>query len=507
MTMSPEMIGRYRLVRALGTGGFATVYLAEDPRLESPVAIKLLAEHLAADAEFRDRFLQEARLMRQSAAPGLVTVYDVDEHEGIPYFVMEYCERGTLDERLESIGRPLSVSEGLELAEALTECTKSIHRAGLVHRDLKPTNYLLRHTPFATKVGDVVGSAVVQLDEELVLADFGLAKVVDLGASSLTLAGGTPGYSAPEQFWGEPAVDASADVYALSAIVVVAISGVAPNPSATNGRAPFDDDALAVAGPLAEVLRTGVSFDRGDRPSDVMEWYASLQAAARPTDRRGASSQSTMRLPTPPPDRTRSNRSAVDETGDRQKRHRWAALALIGPVVGALLAIGGLMVWRGADQTQAIRGPDSIEAGRTEDYVVAATATDVTWTIGGEPVATGPLAPVSAVSPGPLDLGVVYIDDDGDRITESRTIRITPSPDAPTIGGPFMLTVGVSETYVATATIAGSALYWTDPSGVRHDTDMLTITPITEGQLEISLTQVSPDGREIRSVQTLQVSP
>ena len=297
----PDIIGRYRIERVLGSGGFATVYLADDPHLEDSVAIKVMANNLAGDAGLRERFIKEARLMRQLAAPGLVTVYDIGEHDDAPFFVMEYCPLGTLAERLAAVGRPLTIDEGLALINAISACTGSIHRAGVVHRDIKPSNYLIRQSPTTTTVnyGGVLGP-----DEELVVADFGLAKIVDAGSTQLSIAGGTPGYSAPEQFRGDASVDASADVYAASAVVTAAISGVQPKPVLAADDAPFDQGALASTGPLAIELARGMSSDKTHRHSDMSAWHSALQIAAR--QRTGATMHvapppSTLRPSGPPP--------------------------------------------------------------------------------------------------------------------------------------------------------------------------------------------------------------
>lgn len=109
--MSGTQIGRYRIVSNLGVGGFASVYLAEDPALATHVAIKVLSEAMASDGNIRARFIEEARLMRRLASPVLVTVHDISEQDGLPYFVMEYCEGGTLADRLEGLTRTATTEE------------------------------------------------------------------------------------------------------------------------------------------------------------------------------------------------------------------------------------------------------------------------------------------------------------------------------------------------------------------------------------------------------------
>ncbi|MEL7207107.1 MAG: serine/threonine-protein kinase, partial [Actinomycetota bacterium] len=272
--MIPDRIGRYQVHSVLGAGGFATVFLAHDPDLEAWVAIKVLADNMARDVDFRDRFVREARVMRQLETPGLVTVYDIGDHQGAPYFVMEYCERGTLADRIDGLGRPLSPAEAYQLAGAIAACTGHIHRAGMVHRDLKPSNYLIRsrrHTAPAE-----VGGPVLSPDEELAVADFGLAKVIDRNASQVSIAGGTPGYSAPEQFRGDPSVDASADVYAASAMVAAAVTGRQPTPVLAPGDTAYQSAELQAAGPMAEELRRGLAVDKSLRHADINAWFTAL---------------------------------------------------------------------------------------------------------------------------------------------------------------------------------------------------------------------------------------
>lgn len=278
MIGSGDSIGRYQLVRLLGAGGFATVHLAEDPHLDDLVAIKMLSDSLAVDPDVRRRFIDEARIMRSLPAPGLIEVYDLNEHNGQPYFVMEHCAGGTLADRLESLDRPLSPEEGRELIDALAVGLSAIHRAGYVHRDLKPTNCLLR-------TGDqrlpATGATTWRRgDEELVIADFGLAKVVDRHATALSLAGGTPGFGAPEQFRGDGDVDQTADVYAASALVAWALTRTPPRAVTGPKDRPFELDDLDSTGPFAQELRRGLSFDRTDRHDDGTAWHRALTRAA-----------------------------------------------------------------------------------------------------------------------------------------------------------------------------------------------------------------------------------
>jgi eukaryotic-like serine/threonine-protein kinase len=207
---------RYRRVRLLGHGGMATVELAHDTELDRPVAIKRLAENLAANEEYKQRFLREARLAGRLSHPNIVAVYDAGAENGVPFIVMEYVEGETVGDLLRRRGR-LEPAEAVALALQACSGLEAAHQAGLVHRDIKPQNLLI--TP----------------DGTLKIADFGIARSLD--GTQLTHAGtvlGTAGYLAPEQAAGEQAT-AVADVYAVGAVVYELLTG----------RPPYEADSLA----------------------------------------------------------------------------------------------------------------------------------------------------------------------------------------------------------------------------------------------------------------------
>ncbi|MEW2626232.1 serine/threonine-protein kinase [Streptomyces sp. NPDC048106] len=209
-----ERIGRYRLERPLGTGAFATVWLAHDPELEAPVAVKVLAENWSHRLDVRDRFLSEARLLRRAGSSRVVQVYDIGElPDGRPYFVMEYADGGTLADLL--VDGPLPVPEALALTAEATRAAAALHEAGIVHRDIKPTNVLLHTAPDGTR--------------RVLLADLGLAKSLAQG-SVLTLAAGSAGYRPPEQAEPGAGIDERADVYSLGAVGYELVTGSVPGP-------------------------------------------------------------------------------------------------------------------------------------------------------------------------------------------------------------------------------------------------------------------------------------
>ncbi|MFG2881378.1 serine/threonine-protein kinase [Streptomyces sp. NPDC048297] len=211
---SLERIGRYRLQRRLGSGAFATVWLAHDDELQAPVAVKVLAENWAHRLDVRDRFLSEARLLRRAGSSRVVQVYDIGElPDGRPYFVMEYADAGTLAD-LVAAG-PLPVPEALTLTAQAAWSAAALHEAGIVHRDIKPTNVLLHTAPDGGR--------------RVLLADLGLAKSL-AQASVLTLAAGSAGYQPPEQAEPGEGIDARADVYSLGAVGYELVTGSVPGP-------------------------------------------------------------------------------------------------------------------------------------------------------------------------------------------------------------------------------------------------------------------------------------
>jgi eukaryotic-like serine/threonine-protein kinase len=204
--------GRYVIERELGHGGMATVYLARDHELGRPVAVKVLSAQLANDDAFRARFVRETRLAGRLAHPNIVRVYDAGEADARPYIVMEYVPGNSLAET----GR-LPAARVVELGVEACAGLQHAHDAGLVHRDVKPANLLLRD------------------DGVLKIADFGIARAAE--STRHTQAGtllGTAAYLAPEQIAGEDAT-AAADVYSLGAVLYELLTGRPPYAFASLG--------------------------------------------------------------------------------------------------------------------------------------------------------------------------------------------------------------------------------------------------------------------------------
>lgn len=204
----PERLGRLRRIERIGVGGFATVWLYHDDELQSPVAVKALADNWAQRSDVRERFIEEARILRRADSDHVVRVYDIGEEAETPYFVMAYADRGTLADLIAAEGR-VAPERVVELVHQAGIGLEVLHRHGVIHRDVKPQNLLLRSTPDG-------GSTVM-------VADLGVAKAM-LHASGLTQVVGTPAYMAPEQAIGI-GVDQRADVHALGAVAYHLLTG------------------------------------------------------------------------------------------------------------------------------------------------------------------------------------------------------------------------------------------------------------------------------------------
>lgn len=248
-------------------GGFATVWLYHDAELRSDVAVKALADNWAQRLDVRERFLEEARILRQADSDHIVRVYDIGEADGTPYFVMTYADLGSLADVLER-ERRLPVPTVLDLVRQAGAGLSVLHEHGVVHRDIKPQNLLLRSG----------GSA----GPRLLVADLGVAKAM-LHASGLTQVVGTPAYMAPEQATGV-GIDARADVHALGAVTYQMLTGELARTGSigelVHATLPPAPSSLAdLPGAVDEVLLRALEPDPADRWPDVASYVAALSAA------------------------------------------------------------------------------------------------------------------------------------------------------------------------------------------------------------------------------------
>ncbi len=276
-------LGGYRVERRLGSGAFASVWLAHDDVLQAPVAVKVLADNWAQDPAVRERFIEEARLLRRLDDDHVVRVYGVGElDDGRPYFAMEWADGGTLEDRLASHRGPMPVDEATEITVKVLDGLAVIHSMGVVHRDIKPSNILFKTVPTHRRSD---GS-----DQRILLGDLGLAKDLAVG-SGFTLSAGTPAYMAPEQNAPLGIVDARADLYAVAAVLYEMVAdGPARVPGSPSGagdgiveRDIPRPSGVLVPDALWNVIVRGLSPDPEGRFTSAAEMATALDGFARPT--------------------------------------------------------------------------------------------------------------------------------------------------------------------------------------------------------------------------------
>ena len=270
---------RYRVVRKLGEGGMAEVYLAQDLRHDREVAIKVMRPEMARSLG-RERFLREVRLLAHLQHPHILGLVDSGEAEGAVYYVMPYLPAGSLRQRLDR-ERELPLEDAIQILREIAGALEHAHAQGVVHRDIKPENVLFS-----------AGHAQV--------ADFGIARLLteaggDAGTSTptLTAAGvviGTPQYMAPEQAAGDPKTDARADLYAFGVLAYEALAGEPPFTASTAARiaamhltqkpAPLSSRRPSVSSALEAVVMRCLEKLPADRWQSAREMRAALDRAA-----------------------------------------------------------------------------------------------------------------------------------------------------------------------------------------------------------------------------------
>jgi hypothetical protein len=278
---APLRIGPYAIERLLGVGSFATVWLGHDSALDAYVAIKVLAENWSHDLRVRERFRDEARLLRRLEHERLVRVHTVGElPDGRPYAVLAWADGGSLRDRLAA--GPIPVPAALRLLGEVCAGVAVLHRHGVVHRDLTPGNILFA----SAAAGDDSGA------ERVLIADLGLAKAL-AAASGLTARAGTPGYMAPEQDDPGAVIDTRADVFGLGRL---GIRLLAADPA----RGEPDPDAAirlrnGVPPRVAQVLRRATARRPADRYPDAAAFHTALDRAVSPARRSRAFRPATRR--------------------------------------------------------------------------------------------------------------------------------------------------------------------------------------------------------------------
>jgi serine/threonine-protein kinase len=214
----PQRIGRYEILEELGRGAMGTVYRAKDPTMDRIVAVKTIISAVLASengGEMRERFFREARAAGALTHPGIVPVFDVGEHEGNPFLVMEFVSGWTLANVAEK-GERLDLNRMCEIGQKIAEALGYAHQRGVVHRDIKPANILLT-------------SRQVYGVERPKITDFGIAKLTESEATMTGKMLGTPAFMPPEQFTGAP-IDGRADIFSLGVVLYWLATGEQPFP-------------------------------------------------------------------------------------------------------------------------------------------------------------------------------------------------------------------------------------------------------------------------------------
>jgi hypothetical protein len=359
----PQRLGRYVVRRRIGNGAFATVWLAYDEQLDSPVAVKVLADNWTEDDHIRQRFVEEGRYLRKVESPHVVSVYDAGElDDGRPYLVMSYADQGTLADRLEVEG--LTVAQAMEVVRQVGAGLQALHDRSIVHRDIKPANVLFRSVDAPGSTGGTGDTTV-----RAMVGDLGLGRALDM-SSRLTMVAGTPSYVAPEQARGE-APDARADQYSLAALTYLLLGGRPAYQHATlaAAAAPGEIPALSsserpVPAAAEAVVARGLAADREERWPDVVAYVDALTAALTVEGDTEPVGPSEPWLPVDPeltqpgarPSLVAAQES-LPQPAPRRRRWRW----VVGAVVGAVAITGAVVAG------YAVAGPDDSWVEVTDD--------------------------------------------------------------------------------------------------------------------------------------------
>ncbi|HLE98416.1 MAG TPA: Stk1 family PASTA domain-containing Ser/Thr kinase [Gaiellaceae bacterium] len=433
---------RYRVVRKLGGGGMADVYLAEDQELGRRVAIKILHERYANDEQFVERFRREATHAASLSHPNVVSIFDRGETNGSYFIVMEYVEGRTLKELIRSRG-PCPIPIAIAYTRQILSALRYAHRAGVIHRDIKPHN------------------VIVDPDGQLKVTDFGIARA---GASQMTEEGaiiGTAQYLSPEQARGAP-VDQTSDLYSCGIVLFELLTGKVPftgetpveiamkhlsevpkAPSELRREIPPDLDAV--------VLRA-LAKDPADRYQSASAMDGDLEAVARGGQVSSATTDAATvvlagggRVPDAATavtiatrGRTPTGRPPEYEPIGR-RRPIWPWLLGLGALLA--LALGG---WLFADQIrEQLRGAETVGVPYVRGLQQAQAESEI--------VEKGLVPRVNLVSNSDIQEGYVFEQDptEGTRVDKESTVLISVSSGKPEVEIPGVVGLSV-ESAVAT---------------------------------------------------------
>ncbi len=262
----PDLQGQqsqYALIQPIGRGGMSTVYLAYQPAMQRNVAIKVLPPQLTRDPHTAARFRQEAEVAARLEHQNVLPIYDVGEAREFKYIVMRYVPTGSLRHRLDT--GSLTPASAYKIIVQVARALEYAHKQNVIHCDVKPSNVL------------------IDLGEQAYLTDFGIARVLQQGQGpdALNAIGGTPGYMSPEQIRGDT-VDSRADIYALGALVLEMLSGIAGRPTnepTQTTASPARAAPVPRAGlpePILKVIRRAMAQSPTARYQTVAEFSTAL---------------------------------------------------------------------------------------------------------------------------------------------------------------------------------------------------------------------------------------
>jgi len=385
-TDSRLVAGRFRLIRRLGAGAMASVFLAEDVELGRRVAIKRL--HPDSGAEVAPRFRREMRVAASLSHPNVVKVFDAIEHEGAVLLVMEYVDGPSLARRMGD--GPLPPDEALAILRPLAAAVDHLHTQGVIHRDVKPANVMLDH------------------DDRVKLTDLGIASAAQ--ATGITTTGtilGTPAYMAPEMFDGDRATDA-ADVYSVAAIAFEMLTGrrarEGGTPAVVALRAateppPDVRDVWPDATALAAAIAHGMARDPAERPASATALVDEIAAALDEDERAPVADAAETEVVSPAPAepaRAEPARPAPPPAPPaRRERRSPAVLVAAAAAVLALAAIAAVLLTGGGSDPQ--RGASSTPRSTTTGGRTASTSSTGTSTAETAAAVPAPTSPTGAV--------------------------------------------------------------------------------------------------------------
>lgn len=334
--MIGQTIAQYHILEKLGEGGMGVVYKAQDTKLDRFVALKFLPPHLAASEQDKARFIQEAKSASSLNHPNVCTIHDIAEHEGQLFIVMEFVDGKSLKEKKDQLGAKQILEIGIQVAEGLA----AAHEKGIVHRDIKPDNIMIRK------------DGIVQI------MDFGLAKLFTSGnVSRLTKAGttlGTMGYMSPEQVQGME-VDHRTDIFSLGVVLYELLAGESPFKGVHETAIMYEivnvDPAPITAikegtdPELDHIILECLQKEKDDRCQSAKELAKDLRKIKKATGQTNSRAYSVLRSSS-----RVSSMTGIDETG-KSKTGRTGAFpaflrtSLVPWTLFSVVLIGSIIVW------------------------------------------------------------------------------------------------------------------------------------------------------------------